>query len=203
MWKNASGTIAALALLASPVFAADGNTGLVEFSPFFGVGLPDGYAGHDPDNGPVAGGRFGYFLMPPLNLEVTIQRLFTNALGKRGSIDGFRFNGGWSFLNESDFRPFVTLGLGMEMSFLQPAVDETSFAINVGGGCRYYLGKHAGLRFDARWIPTDVGGLVDKWEQNFDFTAGIFFLFGKRSEMLPPPPAAPAAAPTPEPTPTP
>jgi len=57
-------------------------------------------------------------------------------------------------------RPFVVGTLGA--TYMDPKAgglsSETKFSLSLGGGARLYLTKHLGLRFDARWFGTFVGG---------------------------------------------
>jgi opacity protein-like surface antigen len=97
---------------------------------------------------------------------------------------------------ESRLRPFVLIGAGV--SNLAPDrshVDSTSrFAWAFGGGVKYNLSKHFGVRIQAKWSPTYINtvttgiwcdpfwfGCWAKGEsvflQEFDGTAGLTFRF--------------------------
>jgi opacity protein-like surface antigen len=58
------------------------------------------------------------------------------------------------------FRPFVVGTLGA--TYLDPKGSdlhsETKFSLSLGGGARFYLTEHLGIRFDARWFGTFFGG---------------------------------------------
>ena len=98
--------------------------------------------------------------------------------------------------HESRLRPFVLFGAGV--SNLAPDRSNvnsiTRFTWVFGGGVKYTLSKHVGLRFQAKWSPiyintATVGVWCDPfwagcWEkgdsvflQEFDGTAGLTFRF--------------------------
>jgi hypothetical protein len=97
---------------------------------------------------------------------------------------------------EAKLRPFAFFGLGA--SHLSPdrsGVDSTTrFAFSLGGGAKYNIGKHFGLRGQAKWSPTYItttdggywcdpfwGGCWvvgnDHYLHEFDVSGGITFRF--------------------------
>jgi len=65
----------------------------------------------------------------------------------------FHFTG-----RESRLRPFAFIGLGAsDLSTNRPGVSGTTrFAFALGGGAKYNLSKHFGLRGQAKWSPTYI-----------------------------------------------
>jgi opacity protein-like surface antigen len=57
-------------------------------------------------------------------------------------------------------RPFVVGTVGATRMDPKEAglQSETKFSLSLGGGARFYLTKHVGLRLDARWFGTFIGG---------------------------------------------
>ena len=97
---------------------------------------------------------------------------------------------------EAKLRPFAFVGLGA--SDLSPdrsgVSGATRFAFSLGGGAKYNLSKHFGLRGQAKWSPTYItstdggywcdpfwGGCWvvgnDHYLHEFDVTGGITFRF--------------------------
>ena len=97
---------------------------------------------------------------------------------------------------EAKLRPFAFFGLGA--SHLSPdrsGVDSTTrFAFSLGGGAKYNISKHFGLRGQAKWSPTYItttdggywcdpfwGGCWvvgnDHYLHEFDVSGGITFRF--------------------------
>ena len=57
--------------------------------------------------------------------------------------------------SEVKLRPFVAAGLGFtHESNDNSAANRTAFAWNIGGGVKYELSRHFGLRGDLRYMPT-------------------------------------------------
>jgi hypothetical protein len=97
---------------------------------------------------------------------------------------------------EAKLRPYMFFGLGA--SSLSPDREHvegiTRFAFAVGGGAKYNIGKHFGLRGQARYAPTYLttttegfwcdpiwGGCWtvgdDHYLHSFDITGGVMFRF--------------------------
>ncbi len=51
-------------------------------------------------------------------------------------------------------RPYVAGGVGFTHSNNSNATGDTAFSFNLGGGAKYYLSRHFGLRADLRLMPT-------------------------------------------------
>jgi len=109
-------------------------------------------------------------------------------------IDQFHF--GFLFMlrnSERKLRPFIAGGLGFTHDSNSGSnADKTAFSYGLGGGVKYYLTRHFGLRGDARWVPTygnratrvicDVFGFcsqarLSNYFERGNFTAGVVFHF--------------------------
>ncbi len=74
----------------------------------------------------------------------------------KSDIDQYQF-GGLYMLRNSDhrLRPYIAASLGFTHDANSNGTpDRTEFAYTLGGGVKYYLSRHVGLRFDARYMPT-------------------------------------------------
>jgi len=81
-------------------------------------------------------------------------------------IDQFQFGGLYMFRNsEHRLRPYVAASLGFThdsngnvttsgSTSAGTTQNRTAFAYSVGGGVKYYLNRHVGLRGDLRFLPT-------------------------------------------------
>ncbi len=72
------------------------------------------------------------------------------------NIDQYQFGGLYMLLNSSHrLRPYVAASLGFTHEGNDGGTpDRTAFAYSVGGGVKYSLTRHLGLRGDARFMPT-------------------------------------------------
>jgi Outer membrane protein beta-barrel domain len=72
------------------------------------------------------------------------------------NIDQFQFGGLYMLRNtEHRLRPYVAASIGFTHDGNDGGTpDRTAFAWSVGGGAKYYLSRHLGLRADARFMPT-------------------------------------------------
>jgi hypothetical protein len=94
---------------------------------------------------------------------------------------------------EKKLRPFIAGGLGFaHNSNSGNNSDRTAFSYGLGGGVKYYLSRHVGLRGDARFVPTygnrtpgitcDPFGFcaqtrVSNYFKQGNFTGGLIFRF--------------------------
>jgi Outer membrane protein beta-barrel domain len=71
-------------------------------------------------------------------------------------IDQYQFGGLYMLRNtEHRLRPYVAASIGFTHEGNDGGTpDRTAFAYSVGGGVKYYLSRHLGLRADARFMPT-------------------------------------------------
>lgn len=117
------------------------------------------------------GGFLDYSVLDNLQLEFMYTRnpttysqhdfvtgLYTEAFDS--NIDQYQFGVLYPFLGSGYFRerkfvPFVAGGLGFtHESNNNGNANRTAFAFNLGGGAKYFLTKHFGLRGDLRYLPT-------------------------------------------------
>lgn len=71
-------------------------------------------------------------------------------------VDQFQFGGLYMLLNtEHRLRPYLagSLGFTHDNNF-NGTPNRTEFAFSVGGGVKYYISRHIGLRGDIRYMPT-------------------------------------------------
>ena len=194
MGKRVLMLLAVLAILATPAAAEKGQDKDWELGAYGGLGLPDDYDIANPQDGWLYGGRFGYFITDHWSLEGSIQDFnsktdFDPSLGLgnvKFGLRSYRLNLLYNFLPGHSFRPFLTGGLGREITN-SSFVDSSDLGLNVGGGARWYFGKYFGLRLDGRVvsIPYDEPEL-DTRQANLEVTAGVLWSFG--GEPAGPPP---------------
>ncbi|HET6371846.1 MAG TPA: OmpA family protein [Candidatus Polarisedimenticolia bacterium] len=177
--------LAAALFVAAPAIAGRGEKGDWEFGPYAGFGVLDDYGDLNPDNGPIYGGRVGYFFSPHWSLEGSFQRLTSeidlgSSLGDVDlDIDSIRLNVLYNFRSGESFRPFVTAGLGSEKADVEDFGDSKDIGFNAGGGLRWYFTDHFGLRVDGRYVSVDVGEEeVDQRQSNLEGTVGLLWSFG-------------------------
>lgn len=172
-----------------------GKKGQVELSPFFGIIFPDDYTTLNPNEGPIAGLRFGFWFSNSISAELSGQRAFSE-LGTGTSnidMDGYRLNLLWNLNTGSRVRPFLTLGAGYERFDSVPTGAEYSLAYNGGLGFRFFAGENAGVRLEGRYVVVDeTFAPNDNYQNNIEGNLGLFFLFGKH-EAKPAPAPAPVA----------
>ena len=71
-------------------------------------------------------------------------------------IDQYQFGGLYMLRNsEHKLRPYLAASLGFTHGFNSNGnPNSTDFAFSLGGGVKYYLTRHIGLRGDIRYMPT-------------------------------------------------
>jgi len=71
-------------------------------------------------------------------------------------IDQYQFGGQYTFLDSTHrFRPYVATSVGFTHDSNGAGFpNRTEFAFSIGGGVKYYLSRHIGLRGDVRYLPT-------------------------------------------------
>jgi len=71
-------------------------------------------------------------------------------------IDQFQFGGSFTFLDSSHrLRPYFATSVGFTHDSNSGGnPNRTEFAFSLGGGVKYYLSRHFGLRGDVRYLPT-------------------------------------------------
>lgn len=179
--------IASLAALPSP---AGGEKGSCEVGLFAGFAFLDDYDGGPvtlaPDDAALFGGRVAWFASRAWSLEASYQQLSTETQFPAPAADvdfdvaSVRVNGLYNFRAGEAFRPFLTLGAGVEdLDVGGVEVDDESY--NAGGGLRWYLGDHFGLRLDGRFVQHRVEGGIDEDQSNIETTVGLLWAFGGAS----------------------
>ena len=137
------------------------------------------------------------FLWNRNNTSYSAQSILTGQYHKafNSTVDQFQFGGLYMFLNsEHRLRPYIAAGLGFTHDANGSGTpDRTEFGFNIGGGVKYYVNRHVGLRGDARWMPTygsSTNGLycdpfygycynasLANYLNRGSFTGGIIFRF--------------------------
>jgi hypothetical protein len=169
-------------------------------------------------NGGTAGGRAAYNFSKNFSIEANYNFMVNNArLLVPGNFAGLNSTFGnqiQSFAIDPVFnftprgkrlRPYITAGVGP--SWFVPAKqarafasNSTELALNYGGGVKYHLSPHLGLRFDARGVfeqnPTFGLAVIPKAHINgVQATLGLVLYFWQAHIVAPPAPA-PLAKPT-------
>ena len=106
------------------------------------------------------------------------------------NIDQYQFGGLYMFRSsEHKLRPYVTGSVGFTHDANGNGTpDRTEFSYSLGGGVKYYMTRHIGLRGDLRYLPTYVSssncgpfGCYYAHDSNYlnrgSFTGGIIFSF--------------------------
>jgi opacity protein-like surface antigen len=107
-------------------------------------------------------------------------------------IDQYQFGGLYMFRSsEVKLRPYLAASLGFTHEFNSNGTsDRTAFSYSLGGGVKYYLSRHLGLRGDVRYLPTYgsssnelfcgfgcFNANVDHYLNRGSFVGGIVFKF--------------------------
>lgn len=178
--------LAVMLVGAGPALAGGGQKGDTELGIYGGYGWPDDYGMFLPKNGPLYGARAGYFFTPQWSAEVSAQRLSTKTqfaiLGTPNvdmHLDAMRLNVLYNFRACESVRPFLTAGVGYEKTDVTDFGQSCGFGWNAGAGVRWLPSPHWNLRADGRYVRANVGGVVDKAQQNVEATLGISWLFGR------------------------
>jgi hypothetical protein len=184
------------------------NPDTLELDPFGGVSL----FSQKLANGGTAGGRAAYNFSRHFSVEVNYNFMVNNArLGNStfgNQVHSLAVDPAYHFTPlGSRVRPYVTAGVGpiwftpTKQARAQLGVDKsTEFAFNYGGGVKFHLSPHLGLRFDARGLfsrnPTFGLATIPKTHLNgLQTTLGLVFYFGQAHALASPPPE-PKPAPT-------
>ncbi len=92
------------------------------------------------------------------NTSYSAHDILTNSYvsAYHSDIDQFQFGGLYMFRSsEYKFRPYVAASLGFTHdSNGNNTPNRTEFSYSLGGGVKYSLGRHVGLRGDLRYLPT-------------------------------------------------
>ncbi|MCZ6600843.1 MAG: thrombospondin type 3 repeat-containing protein [Acidobacteria bacterium] len=187
--------LAGLMLLAAPGMAGagGGQAGDFEIGVYAGNGFMDdyefnsgpisGFTSLNPDDDLLYGLRIGYFITDRWSVEGVFQQFSGETGLSSGSnldfdIDSFRVDALLNFKPGSRFRPYLAGGVGADNTSVDAVLDPTDLSLNLGGGVRWFMGTSFGLRLDARYVSTDVRGVVDNRQSNVEASLGILFAFG-------------------------
>jgi opacity protein-like surface antigen len=113
------------------------------------------------------GGLFDYALLPNLDAEFMFNRQPTEFTGHDvatnlrvkladGTLDEYEWGILWAFRSpKAKIKPYIVAGFGFTQ-FHPPVLLGFSnrFSDSFGGGVKYFLSDHFGLRLEARWSPT-------------------------------------------------
>ena len=172
-----------LGLLAFSLCAATSTRaqGKFEISPFAGYETSGSYPVSLSSNNPITdpinrlrvndatsyGTFLDYNLFENFQVEFMWDRNNTSYSGRQVStgtymkvydsdIDQFQFGGQYTFLDSSHrFRPYVAASAGFTHDSNSGGnSNRTEFSYSLGGGVKYYLSRHVGLRGDIRYLPT-------------------------------------------------
>jgi opacity protein-like surface antigen len=92
------------------------------------------------------------------NTSYSAHNILTNSYFNafHSDIDQFQFGGLYMFRSsEYRLRPYFAASVGFTHdSNNNGNPDRTAFSWSIGGGVKYALGRHIGLRGDARYLPT-------------------------------------------------
>jgi OOP family OmpA-OmpF porin len=191
--------VVALLLGASPALAHNGSRGDWELGAYAGKGWLDDYGPLLPKDDLLFGARLGYFITRHFGLEASAQRLPTDTrtlIPMNMDINSYRGNALLNFAVESPFRPFLTVGAGVDNTDIENYDNSTHFAWNAGGGFRVFMTPSLAFRADGRYARSHLD-VIDEDAGNVEASAGLSLLFGgtpHQEEPEPPPPATPPAA---------
>ena len=170
-------SLAAMLLFLAGTAAAQNPAGSLEVGGLFGGTVSDGSSRYEM-NSVNWGGRIGYYATQDLSLEAFYSYQKT------------------SLRNEGDFandaavhvimaevaqhfgtgpvRPFIAGGLGTWITADTNVRTGTYFAMDLGGGVKWFLTDNLLVRGDARWLINTEGS---SQLNNFWYTGGVSFLF--------------------------
>jgi OOP family OmpA-OmpF porin len=177
--------------LTATSFAGE-RAGAFSVSPFVGGYTFDGV--QHRETSPVYGLRLGYDLTNNWGVEGVGDYLMADGTHNRPSANAvsYRLDILYNFMPEGRLVPYLAIGGGGitagHGSTFKPVAHNTEGTFNAGGGLKYFLTDSVALRGDARQLVVFDHQYVLNWE----YTAGVTFLFGGNK---------PAAAPVPPPEP--
>lgn len=190
-------TCAAVLTMATSVVAGE-REGAFSVSPFVGGYTFDGE--QHLKTAPVFGLRLGYDLTRNWGVEAVADYLATKGTRSDRSINAlsYRLDILYNFLPEGPLVPYLAVGgggitYGHGREGLKISDRTTDATINAGGGIKYFVTDSVALRADARQLFLLES--PDSPKYNWEYTAGLTFLFGGKTA------SAPAAVPTPAPEP--
>jgi OOP family OmpA-OmpF porin len=194
-------TFAALSSAAVPAFSGE-RAGAVSISPFVGGYTFDGV--QHLKTSPVYGLRLGYDVTRNLGIEAVGNFLETQGTHADTSINAlsYRLDILYNIMPHGPFVPYLAAGgggiiFGHGRDGLKFSDRTNDITATAGFGVKYFLSDSIALRGDARqlFIFEDHNSVMYNWE----YTAGLSFLFGGKKTAAPAqlapalvePPAAP------------
>jgi OmpA-OmpF porin, OOP family len=202
MKKFTSLVLPCAALLAMATSAVAGErAGAFSVSPFIGGYTFDGV--QHLQTSPVYGLRLGYDLTKNWGIEAVADYAATEGTLNDRSINSlsYRLDVLYNFMPDGPLVPYLAVGgggitYGHGGEGLEISNRTTDATANVGGGIKYFLTDSIALRGDVRqlFVLEDPNSPKYNWE----YSAGVTFLFGGKSA---PAPVAVAPAPVPVPVP--
>lgn len=192
-------TAACLCMIAATAVAGE-REGAFSISPFVGGYTFDGV--QHLETAPVLGLRLGYDLTKNWGVELVGDYLATDGTHSERSINAlsYRLDFLYNFMPDGPLVPYlaaggggITLGHGKDGLKISDRTNDAT--ANAGFGVKYFLTDSVALRGDARQLF-----LFEKHNSvmyNWEYTAGLTYLFGGKTV------AAPAPAPAQEPAPAP
>jgi len=187
--KKAALALVLLFLFIIPLTAQAEEGGTFTLSPFIGGMYFDG--AEDINSGLLFGLRGGYNFTKHFGLEVFGAYMDAEDEPTKHSLDIYHYgvDAIWQFMPDSKLIPFLAVGAGA-MTFsgnhqlndnYNIEDDGTNFALDVGGGLKYYLNDRWAVRVDVR----DVIRFDDTWN-NLQYTVGLSYLFGVKEQQKAP-----------------
>ncbi|MBJ6749470.1 OmpA family protein [Geomonas anaerohicana] len=217
MQRIVSSMLACAAVLTMASVAVAGEReGAFSVSPFVGGYTFDGE--QHLETAPMFGLRLGYDLTKNWGVEAVGDFLATEGTRNDRSVNAlsYRLDVLYNFMPDGPLVPYLAVGgggitYGHGHDGLKISDRTTDATINAGGGIKYFVTDSVALRADARQLFLLES--PDKPKYNWEYTAGLTFLFGGKGTPAPvaapvPVPAkvaepAPAPAPAPKPAPAP
>ncbi len=192
--------IVAVCAMAAPVAAGE-RQGAISVSPFVGGYTFDGV--QHLETSPVYGLRLGYDLTKNLGVEAVGEYLATDGTRSERSVNAlsYRLDLLYNFMPDGPLVPYLAVGgggitAGHGRDGLKIKGSTTDATANAGFGVKYFVTDSIALRSDARqlFLFEEHNSVMYNWE----YTAGLTFLFGGKTAPAPAPvEAAPAPAPAP------
>lgn len=201
----------AVVLTMATVAAAGEREGAFSISPFVGGYTFDG--DQHLKTAPVFGLRLGYDLTKNWGVEAVADYLATEGTRNNRSVNAlsYRLDILYNFLPDGPLVPYLAVGgggitYGHGHEGLKISDRTTDATINAGGGVKYFVTDSVALRADARQLFLLES--PDSPKYNWEYTAGLTFLFGgaapvRAAAPKPAPAPAPVAKPAPAPEPKP
>jgi len=183
---------AAVWIMAAPVSAGE-RAGAFSVSPFVGGYTFDGV--QHLETAPVFGLRLGYDLTKHFGVEAVGTYLATEGTRSKRSINAmsYRLDLLYNLMPDGPLVPYLAVGgggitYGHGSNGLKIKNSTTDATVNAGFGLKYFMTDSIALRGDARQLFVLESPKSPKY--NWEYTAGLTFLFGGKTAA-----AAPAIAP--------